>query len=175
MKRIAIIGSGGSGKSTLARKLGEYLTIEVFHMDALFWKSGWVGASRDEQILVQSELVEQESWIFDGNYGGTMDIRLNKADTIIFLDIPRTICAYRLLKRRFQYRNKTRPDMAAGCNEKLDLEFIKWVWAYPKSKKPMILKKLESLSKVKETIILTSPGEVEQFLRKIKTKHLNSF
>ena len=170
MKKIAIIGSGGSGKSTLARRLGEFLKIEVFHLDALFWKPGWVGTSKDEQKLVQSELVEHESWIFDGNYGGTMEIRLNNADTIIFLDMPRTICAYRVIKRRLQYRNKTRPDMGEGCEEKLDLEFLKWVWEYPKTKKPVIMKKLESLSIEKEIIILTNPSEVEQFLNRIRTQ-----
>lgn len=170
MKKIAIIGSGGSGKSTLARRLGEFLKIEVFHLDALFWKPGWIGTSKDEQKLIQSELVEHENWIFDGNYSGTMDIRLNNADTIIFLDMPRTICAYRVIKRRLQYRNKTRPDMGEGCEEKLDLEFLKWLWEYPKTKKPVIMKKLESLSIEKEIIILTNPSEVEQFLNRIRTQ-----
>ncbi|MCM3388788.1 DNA topology modulation protein [Ureibacillus chungkukjangi] len=169
MKRIAIIGSGGAGKSTLARKLGKLLKIEVFHLDALFWKPGWVGASREEQKMVQSELVENEYWIFDGNYGGTMDIRLNKADTVIFLDFPRTLCAYRIIKRRFQYRNKTRPDMGEGCDERLDLEFLKWVWNFPKTKRLEILRKLESFSSNKEIIILTSPKEIKRFLHTIET------
>ncbi|MFC7686071.1 DNA topology modulation protein [Ureibacillus sp. GCM10028918] len=168
MKKIAIIGSGGSGKSTLARELGKILKIEVYHLDALFWKPGWVGTSREEQKMVQSDLVENESWIFDGNYGGTMDIRLNKADTIIFLDIPRTICAYRVFKRRIQYRKKTRPDMGEGCEERLDLEFLKWVWKYPRTKKPAIVKKLELLPREKEIITLTSLKEVDHFLNKIK-------
>lgn len=168
MKKIAIIGSGGSGKSTLARELGERLHIEVFHLDALFWKPGWVGVPKEEQRLVQNELVEKEKWIFDGNYGGTMDIRLNNAETIIFLDIPRIICAFRVIKRRFQFRNKTRPDMGEGCEERISFEFLKWVWQYPKIKKPLIMKKLESFSREKEVIILTSPREVERFLKKIK-------
>lgn len=169
MKKIAIIGSGGSGKSTLARKLGELLHIGVFHLDALFWKPGWVGVPEQQQRLVQSELVERETWIIDGNYGGTMDIRLDKADTIIFLDIPRIICAYRVIKRWIQYRETTRPDMGEGCEERISIEFLKWVWEYPKTKKPVILKKLNSFSKEKEVIILTSPKEVERFLNNIKT------
>lgn len=173
MKKIAIIGSGGSGKSTLARKLGELLHIEVFHLDALFWNPGWVGTSKQEQRVVQEELVEKETWIFDGNYGGTMDIRLNKADTIIFLDIPRTVCAYRVLKRWIQYRNKTRPDMGEGCEERISLEFLKWVWEYPKTKRPAILKKMDSFSKEKKVIILKSPKEVESFLHKIKESTLH--
>src|SRR5690625_4497401 len=99
MKKIAVISSGSS---TLARKFGALLHIKTFQLDVLFWKPGWVGVTKEEQRLVQSELVKRKTWIIDGNYGGTMDIRLNNADTIIFLDMPRTICAYRVIKRWIQ-------------------------------------------------------------------------
>ncbi|WP_042148867.1 DNA topology modulation protein [Paucisalibacillus sp. EB02] len=167
MKRIAIIGSGGSGKSTLATKLGELLKINVYHLDALFWKPGWVGTSKEEQSRVQHELVKQDEWIMDGNYGGTMDIRLHKADTIIFLDIPRSTCLYRVIKRRLRYRNRTRPDMREGCEERLNLDFVKWVWKYPIEKKPGILARLGN-EKEKKVIILSSPKEVERFLFRLE-------
>ncbi|MGV3463851.1 MAG: DNA topology modulation protein [Heyndrickxia sp.] len=167
MKKIVLIGSGGSGKSTLARQLGEKLKIKIYHLDALFWKPNWVGVPRDEQIKVQNDLVKQEEWIMDGNYNGTMDIRLNAADTIIFLDIPRTICVFRAFKRVLQYRNKTRPDMGEGCEERFSYEFFKWIWDYPKKKRPKILERLEQLSKEKEVFILKSPRDVESFLEKV--------
>ncbi|EEL22595.1 topology modulation protein [Bacillus toyonensis] len=166
MKKIILIGSGGSGKSTLAKQLGNKLNIKVHHLDALFWKANWEGVPREEQRKVQKNLIKEEEWIIDGNYGGTMDLRLNAADTIIFLDIHRTICVYRAFKRIVQYRNKTRPDMGAGCEERLDLQFFKWIWEYPNKKKPAILKKLDQLSKGKEVIILKSPNEVKRFLKK---------
>ncbi len=134
MKKITLIGSGGSGKSTLARQLGRELNIEVYHLDALFWKPNWVGVLKDEQRKIQEELVERESWIIDGKYGGTMEIRLHAADTIIFLHISRYICLFRAIKRSIKYRNRTRPDMGEGCNEKLDIEFLKWIWQYPNKK-----------------------------------------
>ncbi|MCU4767487.1 DNA topology modulation protein [Bacillus toyonensis] len=166
MKKIILIGSGGSGKSTLAKQLGNKLNIKVHHLDALFWKPNWEGVPREEQRKVQNNLIKEEKWIIDGNYGGTMDIRLNAADTIIFLDIHRTICVYRAFKRIVQYRNKTRPDMGVGCEERLDLQFFKWIWDYPNKKKPTILKRLDQLSKGKEVIILKSPNEVKRFLKK---------
>lgn len=166
MKKIILIGSGGSGKSTLAKQLGNKLNIKVHHLDALFWKANWEGVPREEQKKVQKNLIKEEEWIIDGNYGGTMDLRLNAADTIIFLDIHRTICVYRAFKRIVQYRNKTRPDMGAGCEERLDLQFFKWIWEYPNKKKPAILKRLDQLSKGKEVIILKSPNEVKRFLKK---------
>lgn len=76
----------------------------------MFWKPNWVSISKDEQRTIQNDLVKKEEWIIDGNYGGTMEIRLNAADTIIFLDIPIPVCVFRALKRILRYRNKTRPD-----------------------------------------------------------------
>ncbi|MBL3820698.1 DNA topology modulation protein [Bacillus sp. BSL6] len=169
MKKIILIGSGGSGKSTLARQLSNKLSIKVHHLDALFWKPNWEGVPKVKQRKVQNELVKEDEWIIDGNYSGTMDIRMNAADTIIFLDIHRTICAYRAIKRVIQYRNKTRPDMGAGCEERFDLQFFKWIWEYPKTKRPSILKRLNQLSKEKDVIILKSPNEVRQFLKKYDT------
>jgi adenylate kinase family enzyme len=168
MKKVVLIGSGGSGKSTIARQLGEKLKIDVYHLDALFWKPNWVGVPKDKQRKVQNELVSKEEWVIDGNYGGTMEVRLSAADTIIFLDIHRTICVYRAFKRMLQYRNKTRPDMGQGCEERFDLDFLKWIWHYPKTKRPGILKRLEQLSKDKQVIILKSPKEVQQFLEKVQ-------
>ncbi|MGM0840091.1 MAG: DNA topology modulation protein [Bacillota bacterium] len=167
MKKVVLIGSGGSGKSTLARQLGEKLKINVYHLDALFWKPNWVGVQRNEQEKVQNDLVRNGEWIIDGNYGGTMEIRLDAADTIIFLDISRTICVYRAFKRMLIYRNKTRPDMGEGCEERFDLKFIKWIWNYPKTSRPEILNRLKLLPKDKQVIMLKSPKEVQLFLGKV--------
>ena len=167
VEKIILIGSGGSGKSTLARQLGVKLNLKVHHLDALLWKPNWVGVPRQEQREIQHDLIKQDEWIIDGNYGGTMDIRLKAADTIIFLDIDRKICMYRALKRMVQYRNKTRPDMREGCDERLDFGFLKWIWRYPKAKRPDILKKIEQLSGEKQVIILKSPKQIKAFLENV--------
>lgn len=120
--------------------------------------------------MIQKDLVKRQEWIIDGNYGGTMEIRLNAADTIIFLDISRIICVYRAFKRLLKYRNKTRPDMGEDCEERFDLDFFRWIWNYPKTKKLGILKNLEQLSKDKhkQVIILKSPAEVKKFIKKVR-------
>ncbi len=165
-----LIGSGGSGKSTLARQLGNILNIQVYHLDAIFWKPNWEGVSKEEQISIQTDLVKKDEWLIDGNYGGTLDIRMDAADTIIFLDINRTICTYRALKRMLKYRNKTRPDMGEGCEEKFDFDFLRWIWNYPKMKRPDILRKLHDLPENKQIIILKSKKDVQTFLEYLKTK-----
>lgn len=166
MERIMVIGSGGAGKSMFSRQLGEKLGIEVCHLDALFWKANWIPTEREEIAAAQKELVTYEKWVIDGNYSGTWDIRLGKADTVIFLDMPRALCLYRVVKRRVQYHNKTRPDMGSGCNERLDAEFLKWVWDFPKKQKPILMEKIRQLPDSIKVHILQSPREVREFLDK---------
>lgn len=163
MKKIIIIGSGGAGKSTFARRLGELTGIEVLHLDKLYWKPNWVEPSKEEWKKLLETKLENDEWIMDGNFGGTLEMRLKYCDTAIFLDLPRTVCVYRTLKRWIRYYNTNRPDMTVGCNEKVDLEFLGWIWNFQKIKKPKIEEKLKFFGKEKTIIRLYSPKEVENF------------
>ena len=93
-----------------------------------------------------------------------MEMRLNKCDTVLFLDIPRTICVYRALKRLIKYRDKNRPDMGEGCIEKFDLEFIKWIWNYPTRNKSRVENYLEKHDGKINIIRLRSNREIDKFL-----------
>jgi adenylate kinase family enzyme len=167
MRKILVIGSGGAGKSIFSRRLGEILSLEVIHLDALYWHPGWVETPKPEWRRRVEELVRRDSWIMDGNYSGTLDIRFEACDTVIFLDLPRPVCVWRLLKRKALYRRGGRPDMARGCEEKLSLEFIRWVWAYPKRTRPRVLELLEGGSQSKHIIWLRKPADVGNFLQRI--------
>lgn len=171
MEKIIIIGCGGAGKSTLARKLGRILNIQVYHLDALYWKPGWMMTSIGEWETLIKELIEEEEWILDGNYGSTMDLRTYAADTIIFLDYSTPRCLYGVFKRRIMYHGKTRPDMNEGCPERLDWDFIKWVARYKSEKAPGIMTKLEGLKlQGKEIYHFTNPRETEKFIKQQSIK-----
>lgn len=162
-----MIGSGGAGKSTFARRLGKLLDLEVVHLDALYWNPGWVETPKAEWAETVAELVKRDSWIMDGNYSGTFDLRLKACDTVIFLDMPRLVCLWRVLKRSLIYRNRSRPDMGAGCQEKLDpafIEFILWIWNYPKRTRPKIIGWMRENSGSKKVVWLRSPAEAEKYL-----------
>ena len=161
--KIMIIGSAGSGKSTLARQLGIRTGLPVIHLDKEFWQSGWIMTPREEWIEKQNRLLTGDEWIVDGNYGGTMDVRLERADSVIFLDFNRMICLYGILKRWLLHIGKTRPDMPEGCPEKIDMEFIKWVWDFPKRSRPHIVERLEQ-HKEEAVIIMKNRKEVRRFL-----------
>ena len=168
MRRVLVIGSGGSGKSTVAAQLGELLGLEVQHLDKFNWSSGWVEPARDEWIKTVTDLTDRDAWIMDGNYSGTLELRLQKADTIVFLDLPRVLCLWRILKRRFLYRNGTRPDMAEGCRENLNFEFVSWVWNYPRRSRPKIIRLLREHAGEKQIFWLRSHNEVKRFLKRHK-------
>lgn len=164
MKRILVIGSSGAGKSTLSKKLGEKLGIKIIHLDKIYWKPNWTEPTKEEwRKTLEQVMREDAAWIMDGNFSGTLDIRLPACDTVIFLDIPRTICVYRVLKRVAKSYKKTRPDMADDCPEKFDWEFIKWIWDFENRSKGKMERLLEKFENEKTIIRLKSKREVENF------------
>jgi adenylate kinase family enzyme len=164
MKKVLVIGPGGAGKSTFANQLGQLLNIEVLHLDKFYWRPGWVEPSKAEWLQTVEELLIRDAWIMDGNYSGSLAIRFNECDTVIFLDMPRTLCVWRVLKRAVMYRNKSRPDMTEGCRERLSLEFILWIWNYRRRSRPKILRMFESDREGKRIIWLRSQSDIERFL-----------
>lgn len=98
-QKIIVIGSPGSGKSTFAKKLSEKYHIPLIHLDDLYWHVDWTPTPEEEWLVIMKELVKKERFIIDGNYAESLDIRLQNAETIIFLDTPLFICLYRIVYR----------------------------------------------------------------------------
>lgn len=169
MQRIVIVGCSGAGKSTLARQLGLRLGLPVIHLDAQFWQPGWVMSSDDEEQAILARLLAGEAWIIDGNYGATMPQRFAAADTILFLDFPRWLCLWRIMRRWWQYRGKTRPDMQEGCPERLDIGFLKWVWNYRKTQRQRVLQLIEAHRFGRTVVVLQHPREAAALLFASKT------
>ena len=167
MQRILIIGCGGAGKSTLARQLGEKLGLPVVHLDKLFWHPGWVESTKEEiDAKIFAEL-QKPQWIMDGNYNRTLPERVKYCDTIIYLDFSRMACLMGVLKRVLTTYGKVRPDMGAGCPERFDLEFLKWVWNFNKEKRQSYYKLLNETEGI-NTIVLKNRRMVKRFLKELE-------
>ena len=166
MDRIMIIGCGGSGKSTLARQLGQKLRLPVVHLDQLFWTPGWVSISKDEFDRVHEAALAEERWIMDGNFDRTIPKRLQRCDTVIYLDFSRFTCLMGVLKRVLTTYGKVRPDMGEGCPERIDLDFLKWVWNFNKNKRERNYRLLKEAEGV-QVIILKNRRMVKKFLSEL--------
>lgn len=167
MKRILIIGCSGAGKTTLSIKLVQKLGIELISLDQNYWNAGWTKPSKIEWSRRVGILMKKDRWIIDGNYGGTLELRIKRADTVIFLNYSTVVCLTRVIKRTIRYYGKRRPEMASGCRERFNLEFILYVLNFKRLRVPIIVKMLDKFKKDKEVYVFRNDVEVDFFLRNI--------
>ena len=189
MKKIVIVGSSGAGKSTLARDLSSIVSIKVFHMDRFFWRDkwkkvirvsilsslvsffwqyNWKKETRDERIDTLQKLIREKTWIIEGTYLNTSKIHLEAADTIIFLDISRFLCFWRIIKRYGEYHGLHRRDIPDGCTDRLTLRLMLKVLIFPMRERRKLKHMLRNYKyyESKQIIELHSNKEVEDFLAK---------
>lgn len=127
--RFIVVGSPGSGKSYFSRELHRLTGLPVVHLDVEYWNPGWVetpGEVWQEKVRL---LTQEEEWIMDGNYAGTMEMRFLRADCVVYLRRPRLLCMLRILKRH----GKKRPDLPEFLEEKWDrelFEFMRYTWNF---------------------------------------------
>ena len=166
MRRVLVLGCPGAGKSTLARSLGEALSLPVVHLDKLWWKSGWINRTEGEFDALLDAVLLGEEWVIDGNYLRTLPRRLERCDAVVLLDYPRRVCLFRALRRILSWRGRTRPDMAADCPERLDGEFVRWIWEFNRTQRPQVLELLDGWTGEKH--VFRSPKDCASFLAKLE-------
>jgi len=167
LHKILVIGCCGAGKSTFSKKLQAILELELIHLDQYYHKPNWEEPKKVEWEKRVNNLVQKPSWIMDGNYSETMDIRIKNADTIIYLDYPILKCFWRVIKRVFKYNGIQRSDMANGCKEEFDLEFLYFVLMFNIRFRKEILTKLNLVKDKKEVCVFKTDKQADKFLAQI--------
>lgn len=165
--KIAIIGNAGSGKSTLAQKLHTITNLPIYYLDQYFWKPGWVKTDPDEYKKIHDAICDKQEWIIDGINLRVMEYRIQRADVIIFLDLPRYVCIWRIFKRTIQNYGKETSSSAKGCPERFNgafFKFLKWVWNF-KHEYPAKIREILTRYPEKKIYIFKSQRDVDAFMR----------
>lgn len=163
--KILIVGCCGAGKTYLAHELARKTGLPLIHFDKEYYGPNWQRPAPEAWQTKVKTLTAQPQWIMDGNYYSTLEMRLNFADTVIFVDAKRPVCLFRVLKRVFSVKHRKREDMAAGCRERLDWELLKYVWRFPQNMRPRILTLLNAGKS--NIIILRNRQQTAAFLKSI--------
>lgn len=163
MKRVIVIGCPGSGKSTFFRVLNNVTGIPLFHLDNMNWNPDKTTVPKTifRERLYQT--IEKESWIIDGNYGSTIEIRLQACDTVFFLDYPLNTCLDGIMARRGKARNDI--PWVESKND-IDEEFLCFVKDYNVVSRPIVMELLNKY-KGKDIYIFKSRDEADTFINQI--------
>ena len=156
--RILVLGCPGSGKSTFARRLQEKTGLPLICLDNLWWRADGTHITREEFDRALAELLQGESWIMDGDYSRTYEVRIRASDTVIFLDYPEDVCMAGITARVGQER----PDMP-WTESTLDPELVAMVRNYARDNRPVLLSLLQKYPE-KQVITFSSREEAARWL-----------
>ena len=163
MQKIMVIGCPGSGKSTFSIALHEKTGIPLFHLDMMYWNADRTTVEKAEFRRRLGEALIQDAWIIDGNYGSTMEMRLQSCDTVIFLDYPVEVCLDGVRARR----GKPRPDMPwIEKEDEEDPEFLDFIRRYRAESRPRVLELLRQYGD-REIHVFACRAEADAFLERL--------
>jgi adenylate kinase family enzyme len=163
--RILVIGCSGSGKSTLSLDIARRLGLTYISLDRdVLWLPGWVERDRIEQRRILAAKVLEERWIMDGTNPSTFDIRLPRADLVIWLQMSRWLCLWGVAMRWLKWRGLPRPEMAPGCSEKLDWEFLHYIWTFDQRFAPRIVAEIDKHGPAVPVLQLKSRADIRHLL-----------
>jgi adenylate kinase family enzyme len=168
MDRIAIIGCGGSGKTHLANQLAALLDLPLTHLDAIYYDADWNPLPADEFARRQQQLVDRPRWLLEGNYAGTLPIRLARADTVVFLDLPATVCLTGILQRRWRYRGGQHTQ--DGVYDRITWNFVRYIWGYRATMRPRVRDLLAEHGHNATLITLTSRRQTARFFHRVRAE-----
>lgn len=162
MKRIIVIGSPGAGKSTFARQLRDKTRLPLYYLDMIWHLPDRTTISKDEFDQKLMDILKTDTWIIDGNYGRTIEMRLKCCDTVFLLDYPLDVCLAGAKARVGEKREEI-----PWVEEEFDEEFRQWIIDFPETKLPQIYELLEQYGEGKEIHVFRTREDANKYLESI--------
>ncbi|MGZ6250988.1 MAG: AAA family ATPase [Candidatus Chromulinivorax sp.] len=170
-QKIAVIGCAGSGKTYLSKQLANKLDLPIVHLDQYHWQPGWQRVAEEDFSRKHTQLCQEQAWIMDGIYFRHFHERIQATQAIIFLDMPRRVCLWNVIKRAVLYHGKVQDSDPIGCKQQVFsfkfLEFLGWIWNFHRTTRPLIISELENSKKSKLVFVFTSQEEMNAFLEQL--------
>ena len=138
MQRILVGGSSGAGKSTMARHLATTLGLRYVEVDSLFHGPGWT--QRPEFVADMAAVVAGDRWVIDHDYDAARHLVWPRLDTFVWLDYPRRLTAWRVVRRSL-VRGALRRELWNGNRESLRHMLtsaehpVRWSWEHHRAKR----------------------------------------
>ena len=164
MRKIIVIGCPGSGKSTFSRELHKLTDIPLYHLDMMYWNSDKTTVDKNVFLKRLSDALKGDSWIIDGNYISTMELRVDSCDTVIFLDYSTDVCLDGVRSRL----GKARSDMPWVETEE-DAELVEFIKNFSEQIKPKVLEILNKYRN-KNIIVFQNRTQANEFLENYNNK-----
>lgn len=161
-QKAIIIGCPGAGKSTFARILSDKTHLPLYYLDMLWHKSDRTTVDRTIFDQKLKEIVVKDKWIIDGNYGRTLEMRIQACETIFLLDFPVEECLAGAESRI----GKQRVDMP-WIETEFDEEFRQWIVDFPKNELPIVYKLLDRYKSEKSIYIFHARADIDDYLLKM--------
>lgn len=124
VRRVSVIGNSGSGKSMLARELAASLGVAHLELDSVFHQPSWEPLPEDDFRRLVTAKANEDGWVIDGNYSAVRSIVWARADTVVWLDLPKWTVMRRVAWRTAR-RAATRQELWNGNREPLT-NFLSW-------------------------------------------------
>jgi adenylate kinase family enzyme len=167
-KRIMVIGSPGSGKSHFSTELSYRTGLPLFCLDRNFLSGKWEPKEAQRFVEWQKRTVEDDEWIFDGNYNGTLNLRLSYADTVFCFDWPRLFCLLRYFRHLLFYPFQLRFKQSSEQHERYDPKFVKYIWNFKYAELAERLRQYPNL----RVFIFRHKRDIKKFFLELEA-HLN--